>query len=151
VTDFSRRHCVTLGQPFTVSSTSGEGWTFAHPDNVSRTLFCLLTLSGCANVQPSPEVLLTVNGCPRVTQCRLAVSLLTGNYRVHFVSADRPGRLCFIQHGQQITVSACRRLFSLRRALNNAVPYVRDNPDKLHLFVDNGSVVATGAASLSGL
>lgn len=39
---------------------------------------------------------------------------------------------------------------SLRRALNSAVPYVRDNPDKLHLFVDNGSVVATGAASLSG-
>lgn len=38
---------------------------------------------------------------------------------------------------------------SLRRALNSAVPYVRDNPDKLHLFVDNGSVVATGAASLS--
>ncbi len=32
---------------------------------------------------------------------------------------------------------------SLRRALNNAVPYVRDNPDKLHLFIDNGSVVAT--------
>ncbi|MDR8269221.1 phage tail protein, partial [Acinetobacter baumannii] len=31
---------------------------------------------------------------------------------------------------------------SLRRALKNAVPYVRDNPDKLHLFVDNGSVVA---------
>ncbi|MCW9370027.1 Rz1-like lysis system protein LysC, partial [Klebsiella quasipneumoniae] len=28
------------------------------------TFFCLLTLSGCANVQPSPEVLLTVNGCP---------------------------------------------------------------------------------------
>ena len=38
---------------------------------------------------------------------------------------------------------------SLRLALNNAVAYVRDNPDKLHLFVDNGSVVATGAASLS--
>lgn len=38
---------------------------------------------------------------------------------------------------------------SLRRALNSAVPYVRDNPDKLHLFVDNGTVVATGAASLS--
>ncbi|HHE8143303.1 TPA: Rz1-like lysis system protein LysC, partial [Klebsiella pneumoniae] len=38
------------------------------------TLFCLLTLSGCANVQPSPEVLLTVNGCPRVTQCRLEKS-----------------------------------------------------------------------------
>lgn len=38
---------------------------------------------------------------------------------------------------------------SLRRALNKAVPYVRDNPDKLHLFVDNGAVVATGARSLS--
>ncbi|HCT9208849.1 TPA: phage tail protein, partial [Klebsiella pneumoniae] len=38
---------------------------------------------------------------------------------------------------------------SLRLALNKAVAYVRDNPDKLHLFVDNGSVVATGAASLS--
>ncbi len=35
---------------------------------------------------------------------------------------------------------------SLRRALNNAVPYVRDNPDKLHLFIDNGSVVATGGS-----
>lgn len=38
---------------------------------------------------------------------------------------------------------------SLRRALNKAVPYVRDNPDKLHLFVDNGSLVATGAGSIS--
>ncbi|HCM9313897.1 TPA: phage tail protein [Enterobacter hormaechei subsp. steigerwaltii] len=38
---------------------------------------------------------------------------------------------------------------SLRSALNNAVPYVRDNPDKLHLFVDNGSLVATGAQSMS--
>lgn len=33
---------------------------------------------------------------------------------------------------------------SLRHALNKAVPYVRNNPDKLHLFVDNGSLVATG-------
>ncbi|WP_248858994.1 phage tail protein [Lelliottia sp. AC1] len=38
---------------------------------------------------------------------------------------------------------------SLRSALNKAVPYVRDNPDKLHLFVDNGSLVATGAQSMS--
>lgn len=38
---------------------------------------------------------------------------------------------------------------SLRRALNKAVPYVRDNPDKLHLFVDNGSLVTTGAHSMS--
>jgi len=38
---------------------------------------------------------------------------------------------------------------SLRSALNKAVPYVRDNPDKLHLFVDNGSLVATGALSMS--
>lgn len=38
---------------------------------------------------------------------------------------------------------------SLRRALNKSVQYVSDNPDKLHLFIDNGSVVATGAPSLS--
>lgn len=38
---------------------------------------------------------------------------------------------------------------SLRSALNSAVPFVRDNPDKLHLFVDNGSLVATGALSMS--
>lgn len=38
---------------------------------------------------------------------------------------------------------------SLRRALNDAVPYVRDNPDKLHLFVDDGALVATGASSMS--
>ncbi|MES3493428.1 phage tail protein [Enterobacter hormaechei] len=38
---------------------------------------------------------------------------------------------------------------SLRSALNKAVAYVRDNPDKLHLFVDNGSLVATGASSMS--
>ncbi|MCK6733664.1 Rz1-like lysis system protein LysC [Enterobacter bugandensis] len=31
----------------------------------------MLTLSGCGNVRPSPEVLLTVNGCPRVTPCSL--------------------------------------------------------------------------------
>ncbi|MFW6808577.1 phage tail protein, partial [Enterobacter hormaechei] len=38
---------------------------------------------------------------------------------------------------------------SLRSALNKAVPYVRENPDKLHLFVDNGSLVATGTQSMS--
>ena len=38
---------------------------------------------------------------------------------------------------------------SLRNALNKSVAYVRDNPDKLHLFVDNGSLVATGARSMS--
>ena len=38
---------------------------------------------------------------------------------------------------------------SLRHALNKAVPYVRNNPEKLHLFVDNGSLVATGASSMS--
>ncbi|MBT1752879.1 Rz1-like lysis system protein LysC [Enterobacter hormaechei subsp. xiangfangensis] len=35
------------------------------------TLLCLLTLSGCGGVRPSPEVQLTVNGCPRVTPCSL--------------------------------------------------------------------------------
>lgn len=40
---------------------------------------------------------------------------------------------------------------SLRRALNNAnaVGYLRDNPDKLHIFIDAGKVVTSGAASLS--
>ncbi|WP_034911965.1 phage tail protein [Erwinia sp. 9145] len=38
---------------------------------------------------------------------------------------------------------------SLRNALNKSVAYVRENPDRLHLFVDNGSLVATGAASIS--
>ncbi|EPA7871865.1 MULTISPECIES: Rz1-like lysis system protein LysC [Citrobacter] len=38
-----------------------------------------MTLSGCANVRPLPEVLLTVNGCPRVTQCRLEKSAPRSN------------------------------------------------------------------------
>lgn len=38
---------------------------------------------------------------------------------------------------------------SLRSALNKSVPYVADNPDRLHLFVDSGQMVATSAASLS--
>lgn len=38
---------------------------------------------------------------------------------------------------------------SLRSALTKAVKYVAANPDRLHLFVDNGSLVATSAASIS--
>ncbi|MDK7098589.1 phage tail protein [Klebsiella aerogenes] len=38
---------------------------------------------------------------------------------------------------------------SLRAALNKSVAYVRRNPDKLHLFVDKGSLVTTGASSMS--
>ncbi|MGC0825053.1 phage tail protein [Pantoea agglomerans] len=38
---------------------------------------------------------------------------------------------------------------SLRSALNKSVPYVTENPDRLHLFVDSGQLVATSAASLS--
>lgn len=38
---------------------------------------------------------------------------------------------------------------SLRSALNRSVLYVAENPDRLHLFVDSGQLVATSAASLS--
>lgn len=38
---------------------------------------------------------------------------------------------------------------SLRSALNKSVRYVADNPDRLHLFVDSGQLVATSVASLS--
>lgn len=38
---------------------------------------------------------------------------------------------------------------SLRSALNKSVPYVAENPDRLHLFVDSGQLVAASAASLS--
>ncbi|KFK93369.1 MULTISPECIES: phage tail protein [unclassified Serratia (in: enterobacteria)] len=38
---------------------------------------------------------------------------------------------------------------SLRHALNNAVPVLRDNPEMLRIFIDSGSIAATLAASLS--
>lgn len=38
---------------------------------------------------------------------------------------------------------------NLRRALTEAVPYIQANPDKLHIFIDNGSLVTTAAPSLS--
>lgn len=33
---------------------------------------------------------------------------------------------------------------SLRRALTNAVSYLRNNPDNLHVFVDDGRAISTG-------
>jgi len=38
---------------------------------------------------------------------------------------------------------------SLREALNDAIPYLQQNPDRFHLFVDKGASVGTAAASLS--
>ncbi|WP_035603384.1 phage tail protein [Edwardsiella tarda] len=38
---------------------------------------------------------------------------------------------------------------SLRQALDQALPDLHANPDKLHLFVDDGSIICTQAASLS--
>ncbi|MBG6248722.1 MULTISPECIES: phage tail protein [Symbiopectobacterium] len=38
---------------------------------------------------------------------------------------------------------------SLRRALNDAVPVLKNNPDMLHLFIDSGAVTSTLALSLS--
>lgn len=38
---------------------------------------------------------------------------------------------------------------SLRRALTEAVSHLRENPDHLHIFVDDGSMVSTLAPSLS--
>jgi len=38
---------------------------------------------------------------------------------------------------------------SLREALNSAIPYLQQNPDRFHLFVDKGTSVGTAAASLS--
>lgn len=32
----------------------------------------------------------------------------------------------------------------LRDLLNNAVPHIRSNPECLHIFVENGNIVATG-------
>lgn len=38
---------------------------------------------------------------------------------------------------------------AVRDMLTAAVPHLQQNPDALHLFVENGSIVATGANSLS--
>ena len=38
---------------------------------------------------------------------------------------------------------------SLRKALTDAVPVLRSNPDMLRLFIDNGKISSTLAASLS--
>ncbi|MBN3198452.1 phage tail protein [Pectobacterium brasiliense] len=38
---------------------------------------------------------------------------------------------------------------SLRSALSDAVPVLKNNPDMLHIFIDSGAVVSTLAASLS--
>lgn len=37
----------------------------------------------------------------------------------------------------------------LRQVLTEAVPYLKDHPDRLHVFVDEGRIVATGGATLS--
>ncbi|MEQ1974976.1 phage tail protein [Xenorhabdus sp. SGI240] len=37
----------------------------------------------------------------------------------------------------------------LRAVLATKIPYLRDNPEYLHLFVEDGAVVATSASSLS--
>ncbi|WP_413728701.1 phage tail protein [Sodalis sp. RH19] len=37
----------------------------------------------------------------------------------------------------------------LRQALTNSVPLLQNNPDNLHLFIDNGRIVSTLAPSLS--
>ncbi|STS85336.1 Uncharacterised protein [Klebsiella pneumoniae] len=64
--DFSRRHCVTLGQPFTVSCTSGEGRTFAHPDNVRRQ-----RSTSPAGVNPRFHVLAPQSGADGFAAARL--------------------------------------------------------------------------------
>ncbi|KGA37156.1 MULTISPECIES: phage tail protein [Pectobacterium] len=38
---------------------------------------------------------------------------------------------------------------SLRRALSDAVPVLKNNPDMLHIFIDSGAVASTLARSLS--
>ncbi|MEC5345081.1 phage tail protein [Brenneria populi] len=38
---------------------------------------------------------------------------------------------------------------SLRRALNDAVPVLKNNPDMLRVFIDSGTVISTYAPSLS--
>lgn len=38
---------------------------------------------------------------------------------------------------------------SLRRTLTEAISHLRENPDNLHIFVDDGSLVSTLAPSLS--
>ncbi|MGO4413277.1 phage tail protein [Cupriavidus sp. KB_39] len=42
-----------------------------------------------------------------------------------------------------------RKPSDLRRAITEAVQDLKRNPDKLHLFVDEGRVVATGANTIS--
>lgn len=38
---------------------------------------------------------------------------------------------------------------SLRNTMNSAVPYLAHNPGRLHLFMDNGTVVASSVTSIS--
>ncbi|PHM36205.1 tail protein [Xenorhabdus mauleonii] len=42
-----------------------------------------------------------------------------------------------------------KKLQSLRTELTQKIPFLRDNPEYLHLFVEDGAVLATMASSLS--
>lgn len=38
---------------------------------------------------------------------------------------------------------------SLRKAISEGIPFLGQNPDKLHIFVDEGAIVSTLAATIS--
>lgn len=42
-----------------------------------------------------------------------------------------------------------RKLDALRQFLNDTIPSIRDNPEDLHIFVDQGRIAATGTPSPS--
>lgn len=94
-----------------------------------------------------------MSGCPKITRCHLEPSAPRNNGEL--LAALDDAEAAWANCADKVdTIMTCRKKTmnkpqSLRKALNDAVPYVRENPDRLHLFVDNGSLVATSANSVS--
>ena len=113
---------------------------------------CLLTLSGWGTSDTTGGAALPSAVVRRVTPCRLIRQrrALTVIWNALLDETEVP--LAVVWCRQRDMIIACQERNSEQNHNPCVTPsikqclYVRNNPDKLHLFVDNGSLVATGPA-----
>ena len=125
-------------------------------------LLCLTTLCGCKQAPPLPAPVITLNTCQPVSQCTLSAMapLTNGDLNAALTTTKAEWAACAAKLDM---IVACQKRArsatsehrsmnkpaSLRRALTAAIPSLEAEPDKLAVFLDEGSIVATGTRSLS--
>lgn len=108
---------------------------------------------GCTPAPVAPPPVIVYSACPKVSYCPMPESdpVVNGDLSADIRRLEhvlKPAR-CRLKSSKTVRINWMKKAISLRKALTDAVPQLKTNPEMMRIFANEGNIDARLAATLS--